>query len=281
MSHGNVHRQLVAHFAITNDSMDFDGNEVILDADGDTSITSDTDDQIDVRISGADDFQFTANTFKVLSGSDVELGSACSITGEGTTLFTWDATGVSAYMDNAQLQMRDGTAIEFGTGATSIGDASIGWRTGDASNHTLVIGLDNTSQSLHITDFAAVSTDWNVSANTHPTIYIHSNTTPATDYMTIGGHTGTNCTIDAVGTSVMSLDVDGASGRVNVVDGKALVVGADGVPATYGGGNFIGLEDSGTDPSSTYTNSLALYTPDGGDSLDFLHADGTTDSLGT
>jgi hypothetical protein len=26
---------------------------------------------------------------------------------------------------------------------------------------------------------------------------------------------------------------------------------------------------------------LALYTPDGGDSLDFLHADGTTDSLGT
>ena len=36
---------------------------LILDADGDTSITADTDDQIDVKIAGADDFKFTANTF--------------------------------------------------------------------------------------------------------------------------------------------------------------------------------------------------------------------------
>ena len=45
------------------------GNELILDADGDTSITSDTDDQIDIKIAGADDFTFVANQFKTLSGS--------------------------------------------------------------------------------------------------------------------------------------------------------------------------------------------------------------------
>lgn len=83
----------------------------------------------------------------------------------------------------------------------------------------------------------------------------------------------------AGGTTVAG--TDGRSGVCNIADGKAIVVGAVGVPGTYGGGNWIGLEDSGTDPSGTYTNSLAIYTPDGGDSLDFLHADGTTDSLGT
>lgn len=50
-------------------AIDYNGNEIILDVDGDTSITSDTDDQIDVKIAGADDFQFTANDFKALSGS--------------------------------------------------------------------------------------------------------------------------------------------------------------------------------------------------------------------
>ena len=37
---------------------DINGDELILDADGDTTITADTDDQIDIRIAGADDFQF-------------------------------------------------------------------------------------------------------------------------------------------------------------------------------------------------------------------------------
>ena len=48
---------------------DMNGGELILDADGDTSITADTDDQIDVKIGGADDFTFSANKFDVLSGS--------------------------------------------------------------------------------------------------------------------------------------------------------------------------------------------------------------------
>ena len=44
-------------------SLDLEGRELVLDADGDTTITADTDDQIDIKIAGADDFQFTANTF--------------------------------------------------------------------------------------------------------------------------------------------------------------------------------------------------------------------------
>ena len=39
---------------------DLNGETLILDADQDTNITADTDDQIDIAIAGADDFQFTA-----------------------------------------------------------------------------------------------------------------------------------------------------------------------------------------------------------------------------
>jgi len=44
---------------------------IILDADADTTISADTDDQIDIKIAGADDFQFTANTFTAQSGSTI------------------------------------------------------------------------------------------------------------------------------------------------------------------------------------------------------------------
>jgi hypothetical protein len=51
--------------------LDMNGTELILDANANTSITADTDDQIDIRIAGADDFQFTANTFTAASGSGI------------------------------------------------------------------------------------------------------------------------------------------------------------------------------------------------------------------
>jgi hypothetical protein len=51
---------------------DFNGNEIILDVDGDTSITADTDDQIDFKIASADDFRMVANIFRALSGSSIE-----------------------------------------------------------------------------------------------------------------------------------------------------------------------------------------------------------------
>jgi len=58
---------------IAGAKLDLNGTELILDADADTSITADTDDQIDIRIAGADDFTFTANTFTALANSGVVI----------------------------------------------------------------------------------------------------------------------------------------------------------------------------------------------------------------
>ena len=44
---------------------DINGDELILDADADTSITADTDDQVDIRIAGNDDFKLTAKTLAI------------------------------------------------------------------------------------------------------------------------------------------------------------------------------------------------------------------------
>jgi hypothetical protein len=62
-------------------ALDLNGAELILDADADTSITADTGNQIDIKINGADDFQFTANTFTALSGSTIKANTIAETTG--------------------------------------------------------------------------------------------------------------------------------------------------------------------------------------------------------
>ena len=98
------------------------GTELILDADGDTSITADTDDQIDIKISGADDFQMTANTFTVLSGSTLAIASGATIANSGTATGFSSADPASADGDSlgtasaewSDLYLADGGVIYFG-----------------------------------------------------------------------------------------------------------------------------------------------------------------------
>jgi hypothetical protein len=65
------------------------GEEFILDADADTSIRATTDDQIDIKIGGSDDFQMTANTFTAIAGSEIktdtinETTAAAGVTVDG------------------------------------------------------------------------------------------------------------------------------------------------------------------------------------------------------
>ena len=75
--------------------VDLNANEMIIDLDGDTSITADTDDQIDIKIAGADDFRFTANTFTALSGS--------TIAAQALTATTITTTGAIAIANDGNI----------------------------------------------------------------------------------------------------------------------------------------------------------------------------------
>ena len=77
---------------VAEGTTDLNGNKMIIDADADTSITADTDDQIDIEISGADDFRIIANIFRALSGSSLETDtinettSAAGVTIDGVLI---------------------------------------------------------------------------------------------------------------------------------------------------------------------------------------------------
>jgi len=108
--------------------IDVNGNEIILDADADTSITADTDDQIDIKIAGADDFQFTANTFTAQSGSTIaaQALTATTITATGDISFNggdfvFNESGASKDFrvegdSDANLLLADGSADRVGIG---------------------------------------------------------------------------------------------------------------------------------------------------------------------
>ena len=74
-------------------ALDLNGAVLTVDADADTTITADTDDQIDIAIAGADDFQMTANTLTILSGSTVAIAAGGAITNAGTMAPDISSTG--------------------------------------------------------------------------------------------------------------------------------------------------------------------------------------------
>ena len=83
---------------VTAGALDLNGAVLTLDADGNTTITADTNDQIDIAIAGADDFQFTANTFTALSGSSVAIAAGGAITNAGSMAPDISSTGKTLVM---------------------------------------------------------------------------------------------------------------------------------------------------------------------------------------
>lgn len=65
------------------------------------------------------------------------------------------------------------------------------WTRGDLDNPALGLMLPTVNRALHIASFADEAVDWNVAAPTHPRVYVHSETTPATNYVYLS-HNGTN-----------------------------------------------------------------------------------------
>jgi len=81
---------------VTPGTLDLNGQELILDADADTSITADTDDQIDIKIAGSDSLRIKANEIENVSGSmtvdaaqniilDHDSGHSLVLQGSGTS----------------------------------------------------------------------------------------------------------------------------------------------------------------------------------------------------
>jgi len=155
---------------VTPGTLDVNGQELILDADADTSITADTDDQIDIKIAGADDFQFTANTFTAQSGSSVVVPDGG---------LTFGSTAISSTA--AELNKLDGATvttaeINYSDVATLGTTAASKVFTADANGLTKVSGaVLNTEDTL--TDQSTIA--WDVIASPVAKVTLAGNRTLA------------------------------------------------------------------------------------------------------
>ena len=173
--------------------------------------------------------------------------------------------------NNAVANVADDTDFIFGDS----NDAVMLWGTSDGANHSLVIGLGDTSQTLHVTDEDAKATNWAFGARTHPSVLIHSNTTPHLDYLLLGDHDGTQADIDCVGGTSIALKIAGTEYASLRTTG--LACGAY-VAAATPGTDQLTLKSTGTAPVGTGANVGHLYADfeDDDDELFWLSGTGGT-----
>ena len=159
---------------------DMNGGELILDVDGDTSLTADTDDQIDIKIGGADDFAFKANSFEVQTGSIIDMnGTELVLDADADTSITADT--------DDQVDIKIGGTDRFviaSTGAvstvTTAADASLTLQSTHADALGAGLVLYQNSASPADNDILAVITGKGRNDNSEDVIYSQIKTT-ATD----------------------------------------------------------------------------------------------------
>ena len=138
-------------------SLDLNGTELVLDADGDTSITSDTDDQIDIKIAGSDSLRIKANEIENVSG-DLTIDVAGDIIldaddgdiqfSNGGTLFgSINSDASSPQAMRIQSHVSDGDIIFKGNdGGSTITAMAIDMSAGG----TVGIGTTSVAANLHV-----------------------------------------------------------------------------------------------------------------------------------
>jgi len=234
-------------------ALDIEGRELVLDADGDTTLTADTDDQIDIKIAGADDFQFTANTFTAQSGSSIVVPEggltfgSTAITSTAAELNLLDGVSGLVQADLTKLAAVDSTAAELnivdgGTSATS---------TTVADADRVVLNDNGTMVQVAVTDLAAYFDD-EITAMPNLTS-VGTLTTLTVDSIIING-TNIGHTSDADAIAIAS------NGNVTVsqnltVTGDITVSGDDITMGTNTAGNLLVAD--GTNFNSIAVGSLS------------------------
>ena len=135
-------------------AVDLNGATLTLDADGDTDITADTDDQIDIKIAGADDFQFTANTFTAQSGSTIAAQALTATTITASGIVKTDDTTEATSTTDGSLQTDGGLSVAkdavFGDDVKLLSDSAV--LSFGADSDTTLTHTDGTGLTLNSTN---------------------------------------------------------------------------------------------------------------------------------
>jgi hypothetical protein len=258
--------------------LDMNGGEVVLDADGDTSITADTDDQIDIKIAGADDFSFKANTFEVQTGSNIDMnGTELVLDADGDTSITADTddtidfriAGADDFQMTANtLSVLSGSTLNIDSGATI---ANSGTATGFGGVDTT--GTPANNQLAIFTDADTVEGDSGLT---------WSGTVLTTTGAVIAGDDSQFGTGTMLGSRTFEISADcpppGGLFTATQEDNSGEVVQLFTTHATYGG---QGIEYKATRSSTTSMNLFNLAANGGSDLKFRVTGSGTVTADGT
>lgn len=175
----------VGLITVSGANLDLNGNDLILDVDGDSFLHVSADDvaqlvlatasgQFDININGADDFSFAANEFQVPVGSAITMADGTTIGQAAGALLTFDDTSNILGL----------TGARFDTGV-------------------LVSGADDV---LRMHDTGATRGDWKFHLNLNRALYLQPNVTDGSSAFFI--------VQDQAGTTVLAISTD--SGRVGI-----------------------------------------------------------------
>ena len=144
--------------AITkNSQIDLNGNEMILDADGDTTITADTDDQIDLKVGGTDRATFLLNNLHLNGGTDarIQLGTG----GAGANQVSNNTVHIRGDSADMKLMAASGGGFLFETNGTEVFKIDSAGHVTKALQPAVRVGMSSSQLNL------AANTEYNVQFN--------------------------------------------------------------------------------------------------------------------
>ncbi|MCD4780562.1 MAG: hypothetical protein K8S27_08460 [Candidatus Omnitrophica bacterium] len=213
---------------------DLNGSLLTVDADGDTTIQADTDDQIDIQVAGTDQFSITDGAITPTTDNDIDLGSLSS---EYKDLYV-DGVG---YIDSVSADTLTATNVDLDVG--TIDNVTIGGTTAAAGTFTSIIA----STSFATTGDATVS-GGDVTVGDGTTAYAGRMVMHDTD----GGDSFTmtvQANADIGADFILTLPAnDGTSGQQLTTDGDGNLTwdanGSGSLDDTYNNGNTVDVDGS-------------------------------------
>jgi len=108
---------------------DLNGNELILDVDGDTSITADTDDQIDIKIANADHVKLTSSSGDTVIQPMVDAKDIIIKQFDGTELVNFNDGAYSSFTSaalNPEATLTDASTISWNALTQPVAKVTLG-----------------------------------------------------------------------------------------------------------------------------------------------------------
>jgi hypothetical protein len=108
---------------------DLNGTELILDADGDTSITADTDDQIDIKIANADHVKLTSSSGDTVLQQSTDAKDIIIKQYDGTELVNFNDGGYSSFTSaalNPEATLTDGATVSWNALTQPVAKVTLG-----------------------------------------------------------------------------------------------------------------------------------------------------------